>query len=66
MTLDLGSEGFNNPEVLKSYLEEAIQTGLIGSYGVSREGFTFKSLDGKQGYIPVLAYFIIVYQENRR
>ncbi|XP_076452135.1 basement membrane-specific heparan sulfate proteoglycan core protein-like isoform X4 [Babylonia areolata] len=45
VTLDLGSEGFSNVEVLQSYLTEAIQTGLIGSYGVSREGFSFKSLD---------------------
>ena len=57
VTLDLGSEGFNNPEVLKSYLEEAIQTGLIGSYGVSKEGFSFKSLDGKcMGSALVLYY----------
>ena len=47
VTLDLGSEGFNNPEVLRAYLEEAIQTGLIGSYGVSRDGFSFSSLEGK-------------------
>ncbi|XP_070207543.1 basement membrane-specific heparan sulfate proteoglycan core protein-like isoform X4 [Littorina saxatilis] len=44
VTLDLGSEGFDNPEVLRSVLEEAIASGLIGSYGVSKEGFTFKSL----------------------
>ncbi|XP_025082607.1 basement membrane-specific heparan sulfate proteoglycan core protein-like isoform X8 [Pomacea canaliculata] len=44
VTLDLVSDGFNDQQVLRSVLENSIGRGSIGPYGVSREGFSFKSL----------------------
>ena len=47
VTLDLGSEGYNDTDVLRAILEEALQVGVIGSNSVAKEGFTFKPLDGQ-------------------
>lgn len=59
VTLDLVSDGFNDQQVLRSVLENSIGRGSIGPYGVSREGFSFKSLQpGKWNEINIIVVLV--------
>lgn len=48
VSLDISSEGYNNPEKIKSLLQERIENySSIGSYSVTSENFKFTDLGGK-------------------
>ncbi|XP_074655735.1 basement membrane-specific heparan sulfate proteoglycan core protein-like [Tubulanus polymorphus] len=46
VTLDVGTSGFNNPEILEKVLRDAVRSRKIGSYQTLPDGFEFRSLGG--------------------
>lgn len=56
VNFDIESQDFDDAKIIESTLRSAVQNGVIGSFYVESEGFTFRVVEGKS----ICAVFLLV------